>query len=333
MSCPVLVGPLLQSFFSEHLAQHRQVSPQTIASYRDTFRLLLQFTRDKKGVAPAALTVDALDAPAILDFLESLEQQRGNCIRSRNVRLTAIRSFFRVVALREPSCLGIATQILAIPVKRSDKPLVGYVTRAEVDAILTGLDRQTWQGRRDHALLLTMFNTGARVSEMTALRREQINLAPTPSVHLEGKGRKQRIIPLWPNTAKVLRGWLDEAAPHPDSRAFPNQRGHPLTRFGVTHLLREAVHATAPKCPGLAGKKVSPHSFRHGTAMALLQSGVDVAVIALWLGHESIETTHKYVEADLAMKEKALGTLTPSETKGLRRFRANDSLLAFLAKL
>jgi integrase/recombinase XerD len=187
MSCSVLVGPLLQGFFSEHLAKHQQVSSQTIASYRDTFRLLLQFIRDKKGVAPAMLTVDALDTPAILDFLESLEQQRGNCIRSRNVRLTAIRSFFRVVALREPSCLGIATQILAIPVKRSDKPLIGYVTRAEVDAILSGLDRQTWRGRRDHALLLTMFNTGARVSEMTALRREQINLAPKPSVHLEGK--------------------------------------------------------------------------------------------------------------------------------------------------
>jgi site-specific recombinase XerD len=178
-----------------------------------------------------------------------------------------------------------------------------------------------------------MFNTGARVSEMTALRREQINLAPKPSVHLEGKGRKQRMIPLWPDTAKVLRGWLDEAAPYPESRAFPNRRGHSLTRFGVTHLLRDAVQATTSKCPSLVGKKVSPHSFRHGTAMALLQSGVDIAVIALWLGHENIETTHKYVEADLAMKEKALGTLSPPETKGPRRFRADDSLLAFLAKL
>jgi integrase/recombinase XerD len=333
MSCSILVGPLLQSFFSEHLAQHRQVSFQTIASYRDTFRLLLQFTRDKKGIEPAVLTFEALDAPAILGFLDSLEQQRANCIRSRNVRLTAIRSFFRVVALREPSCLGIATQVLAIPIKRSDKPLVGYVTRAEVDAILAGRDRQTWTGRRDSALLLTMFNTGARVSEMTALRREQIILVPKPFVHLEGKGRKQRMVPLWPTTAKVLRGWLDEAAPRPESRAFPNRRGHPLTRFGVTHLLREAVQAAASKCPSLVGKKVSPHSFRHGTAMALLQSGVDIAVIALWLGHESIETTHKYIEADLAVKEKALATLSPPETKGRRRFRADDTLLAFLAKL
>lgn len=333
MNSQVLVGPLVQGFFSEHLAQHRLVSPQTIASYRDTFRLLLEFLRDSKGIAPAALTFDVLDAPTVLEFLEFLEGERGNCVRSRNVRLTAIRSFFRVVALREPRCLGIATQVMAIPVKRSDRPLVGYVTRAEVDAILAGLDRQTWTGRRDCALLLTMFNTGARVSEMTALRREQIILVPKPFVHLEGKGRKQRMVPLWPNTAKVLRGWLDEAAPRPDSRAFPNRRGHPLTRFGVTHLLREAVQAATSKCPSLVGKKVSPHSFRHGTAMALLQSGVDVAVIALWLGHESIETTHKYVEADLAMKEKALATLSPPETKGRRRFRADDTLLAFLATL
>jgi len=333
MSNSILVGPLLQGFFSEHLVQHRQVSAQTIASYRDTFRLLLQFVREKKGIAPAVLTVDALDAPSILDFLESLEHQRGNCIRSRNVRLTAIRSFFRVVALREPSCLGTATQVLAIPVKRSDKPLIGYVTRAEVEAILAGLDTQTWQGRRDHALLLTMFNTGARVSEMTALRQEQVRLAPKPSVQLEGKGRKQRLVPLWPNTAKVLHRWLDEAAPHPESRVFVNRRGQPLTRFGVTHLLREAVQATISKCPDLAGKKVSPHVFRHGTAMALLQSGVDIAVIALWLGHESMETTHKYVEADLAMKEKALATLTPPEAEGFRRFRADDSLLEFLATL
>jgi site-specific recombinase XerD len=333
MNRTVLVGPLLQSFFSEHLAQHRQVSSQTIASYRDTFRLLLQFIRDKKGIEPAVLPLDALSAPAILDFLEGLEQQRGNCIRSRNVRLTAIRSFFRVVALREPSCLGIATQVLAIPVKRSDKPLVGYVTRAELDSILAGLDRQTWLGRRDHALLLTMFNTGARVSEMTALRREQIILSPKPFVHLEGKGRKQRMVPLWQHTAKVLRDWFKEAAPRPEGRAFPNRRGHPLTRFGVTHLLREAVQTAASKCPGLAVKRISPHTFRHGTAMALLQSGVDVAVIALWLGHESTETTHKYIEADLAMKEKALATLTPPEDKCPRRFRADDKLLAFLADL
>jgi integrase/recombinase XerD len=236
MNSQVLVGPLVQGFFSEHLAQHRQVSPQTIASYRDTFRLLLKFLRDNKGIAPTALTVDALDAPTVLEFLEFLELERGNCVRSRNVRLTAIRSFFRVVALREPRCLGIATRVMAIPVKRSDRPLVGYVTRAEVDAILATLDRRTWQGRRDYALLLTMFNTGARVSELTALRREQIQLSPAPAVHLEGKGRKQRIIPLWPNTAKVLRGWLEEAAPRPDSRTFPNRRRGPADAFWCNAL-------------------------------------------------------------------------------------------------
>jgi integrase/recombinase XerD len=210
---------------------------------------------------------------------------------------------------------------------------VGYITRIEVDAVLAGLNLSTWLGRRDHALLLTTFNTGARVSEMTALRREQITLAAKPFVQLLGKGRKQRPVPLWPNTAKILRRWLDEVAPLPDSPAFPNRRGQTLTRFGVTHLLRKAVRAAEPQCPSLAGKKVSPHTLRHGTAMALLQSGVDIAVIALWLGHESIETTHKYIEADLTMKEKALATLTSPEAKCPARFKADDSLLAFLAAL
>ena len=268
-----------------------------------------------------------------LSFLGDLEQHRGNCVRSRNTRLTAIRSFFRVVALREPACLAFATQVLAIPIKRSDKRLVDYVTRQEVDAVLNSLNLDTWLGRRDQALLLTTFNTGARVSEMTALRREQIDLSAKPFVQLHGKGRKQRTVPLWPNTARILRRWLGEAAPRPDSPAFPNRRGRPLTRFGVTHLLRAAVEIANSKCPSLIGKKISPHTLRHGTAMALLQSGVDVAVIALWLGHESIETTHKYIEADLAMKEKALASTAPAGGKAPTRFQPDDSLLAFLKKL
>lgn len=328
-----LVGPLLQSFFVEHLVQHKQVSSQTIASYRDTFRLLLQFVRDHHGIEPAKLELCKLDASLILSFLGDLEQRRGNCARSRNARLTAIRSFFRVAALREPAGLAAATQVLAIPIKRSDKRLVGYVTREEIDAVLDALNLNTWMGRRDQAFLLTTFNTGARVSEMIALRREHIDVSAKPFVHLHGKGRKQRMVPLWPRTATILRRWLNESAPHPDSPAFPNRRGKALTRFGVTHLLKQAVRAAKLKCPSLVGKRVSPHTLRHGTAMDLLQSGVGIEVIALWLGHESSETTHKYIEADLAMKERALASTTPTGAKTPARFQPDDALLAFLKKL
>lgn len=305
-----LVGPHLQAFFAEHLLAHKRASPETVACYRDTFRLLLRFMRQRTGAEPAALPLAALDADAVLAFLDHLERDRGCSVRWRNNRLAAIRSFFRRVALRVPDSLGQVTRVMAIPIKRCDKRLVSYLTRGEVKALLAAPDRTAWSGRRDHALLLTLYNSGARVSEIIALRREQVRLDPATGACLElhGKGRKERVVPLWAETARVLRAWFRELGDQGGgSVAFPNARGHAPSRDGVDHLLRRATAAAA--CPSLGTKKVSPHVLRHSTAMHLFQAGVDMAVIALWLGHESLETTHVYLEADLATKERALAKL------------------------
>lgn len=325
------VGATLHAFFAEHLIVHKRVSPQTIASYRDTFRLLLEFARNKIGKEPSALQITDLDAPMILTFLNHLEKERKNSPRSRNARLAAIRSFFRLVALREPSHVDIATRVLSIPLKRTDHRLVGYLTRPEIDAILAAPNRTRWQGRRDHALLLTLYNAGARVSEIKGVKWPQIRVGTTTSLHLEGKGRKERVVPLWKSTAKVLAAWRREAD-GATRIAFPNARGAELSRDGVDHILKRAVAAAAPACPSLLAKRISPHVIRHTTAMHLLQSGVDMATIALWLGHESLETTHCYVEADLALKEQALEKLAPAGLKP-GRYKPNDAVLAFLASL
>ena len=292
--------------------------------------------RDRTGIEPAALPLAALDADAVLAFLDHLERDRGCTTRSRNNRLAAIRSFFRLVALHVPDALGQVTRVMAIPVKRGDKRLVSYLTRDEVKVLLAAPDRAAWSGRRDHALLLTLYNTGARVSEIIALRREQVQLAPAgPCLELHGKGRKERVVPLWAETARVLRAWfreLDGQAGGVGGVAFPSARGKALSRDGVDHLLRRAIAIAAPTCPSLGAKQVSPHVLRHSTAMHLFQAGVDMAVIALWLGHESLETTHVYVEADLATKERALAKLAPMPGTPAR-FRPDDKLLAFLAAL
>jgi site-specific recombinase XerD len=327
-----LIGPHLQAFFSEHLCNHKRASPQTIASCRDTFRLLLQFLKKTTGIEPAAMEIADMDAPAVLAFLDNLEQQRGNSVRSRNIRLAAIRSFFRLIALRDPDSVGIATRILAIPVKREDKKLVGYLTREEVDAILAVPDRTQWSGRRDHALLLTMYNSGARVSEMTSLQRNQVHFGASTFLQLHGKGRKERTVPLWPHTSRVLQAWFHELHGKCGGVAFPNARGRALTRYGVAYLLKEVATAAAINQPGLKGKRITPHLVRHSTATHLLQSGVDISVIALWLGHESIETTHMYIEADLATKERARAKLAPADGT-VPRFKATDSVLAFLDSL
>lgn len=327
-----LVGPHLQAFFAEHLGQHKRASPQTIHSYRDTFRLLLGFMKERTGTAPAALRLETLNADAVLAFLDHLESQRGCSVRSRNQRLASIRSFFRLVALRAPESVGLAAQILAIPVKRADRKLVGYLSRDEMVALLAAPDRAVWSGRRDHALLLTLYNSGARVSEIIALRRDQVRVGTGPHLELQGKGRKERVVPLWTETARILQAWFRELGDRVDAVVFPNARGQPLSRDGVDYLLRRAVSSAAQSCPSLKTKRVSPHVLRHTTAMHLLQAGVDVAVIALWLGHESIETTHVYVEADLATKERALEKLEPVDTR-FARYRADDALLDFLANL
>jgi len=327
-----LMAPHLQAFFADYLTQQRRLSPQTIASCRDTFRLWLTFLRDQTGVEPSALRIADIDAPAVLSFLNYLEQERDNSVRSRNVRLSAIRSFFRLIALRDPDSIGIATRVLAIPTKREDKKLIGYLTRSEIQALLAAPDQSKWSGRRDHALLLTLYNSGARVSEITALKRDQVCFGASTFLQLHGKGRKERTVPLWPETAKVLKAWFRELGEPVDRMAFPNARGKPLSRHGVEYLLKRAVKSATRSCPSLATKTISPHVVRHTTAMHLLQAGVDIATIALWLGHESIETTHMYLEADLEMKEKALGKLDPIEGEW-RGFQADDPLLEFLSSL
>jgi len=330
MTPPTLVGPLLQFFFTDYLITQRRVSPQTIASYRDTFRLLLQFVDRETGIGPTALPVASLDAENILRFLDSLEKNRGNSVVSRNLRLTAIRSFYRMVAFRDPASAGIATHVLAIPLKRADTKVRPYLTREEIEAILASIDRTQWRGRRDYALLLTLYNTGARVSEIAALKCNQVSIASKSYVQLHGKGRKDRMVPLWPRTAKILKEWFRELQTQPTTVAFPSIRGEPLTRFAIHLLLRKTVAQTS--CPSLKNKRISPHVLRHSTAMALLQSGVDIAVIALWLGHESIQTTNEYLHANMAIKENALAKLQPVGKK-FRRFKANDRLLEFLANL
>ncbi len=330
VSCPI--GPLIQVFFTEHLRHHKAVSPRTISAYRDTFRLLLRFVNDSTGTPPSVLCIDHLDAPTILRFLDHLERDRNNTVRSRNARLAAIRSFFRFVALREPTALAVATRVLAIPAKRTERRLVGYLSRTEMDAILVAPSQTSRSGRRDRALLLTMYNTGARVSEVARLRRCDVTLDTSPHVHLQGKGRKHRAIPIWPRTARTLRLWFNEMVTEPTSPAFPNARTGHLSRHGVAFILRKASESARAACPSLDQKRVSPHTIRHTTAMHLLQSGVDPAVIALWLGHESLETTHIYVEADLEMKRQALGKIAPAG-KAARPFKPDDPLLAFLKAL
>jgi integrase/recombinase XerD len=334
MNAPVtLVGPHLQRFFAEHLAVHKHASLGTVASYRDTFRLLLQFMQDTTGIAPTALPVAAIDADVILAFLNHIERDRRCSARSRNARLAAIRAFFRFVSLRDPACLGIATRVMAIPNKRFEKKLVGFLSRAEVKALIAAPDRRTCSGRRDHALLLTLYNTGARISEIIGLRRRQLSLdAGHANIQLLGKGRKERVIPLWDETARVLRGWLREIDDTPDAVVFPSARNQPLSRDGADYVLRRAVVTATVSCSSLANKSVSPHVLRHSTAMHLLQSGVDLAVIALWLGHESIQTTNVYITADLASKERALERLDPVPGT-FSRYRPTDKLMAFLAAL
>lgn len=329
MSENLSISSLVQSFFVEHLRNHKGASEQTVSAYRDTFRLLLRFLAEKKGAAPTNLCVDDLDAPAILSFLEHLEHERRNSVRSRNARLAAIRSFFRFVALREPEALAVSTRVLAIPVKRFSRSVVNYLTKAEMEAILAAPDRSERSGRRDHAMLLLLYNTGARVSEITGLKVSQFQFAKETFVKLCGKGRKERSLPLWPQTRRVLRSWLEELGGKSDSYVFPNARGNPLTRYGVAYILSKAVTVASAECESLTSKRVSPHVVRHTTAMHLLQSNVDESVIALWLGHESTETTHVYVEADLAMKERALEKLAPSGGRA-KRFRPDDALLGFL---
>jgi site-specific recombinase XerD len=323
---------LLQDFFHQRLIAQRGASAQTIASYRDAFELFLRYAERRTGRPPSALTLEDLDAPMVLAFLDHLETERGDSPRTRNARLTAIRSFIRYASVRDPTSLPVAQRVLAIPTKRFDRPVLGFLSREEVQALLDAPDRTRWSGQRDAVLFAVLYNTGARVSEITGLRIADVLLDRASALHLHGKGRKERVVPLWKSTAAQLRAWLPHVDRSPHAPVFPNRAGELLSRSGVEHRLRVALTKASERCASLATRRISPHTLRHTTAMHLLQSGVDLTVIALWLGHENTATTHIYIEADLAMKKAALRRLEDPAPRTLR-FQARDRLLAFLEAL
>jgi site-specific recombinase XerD len=325
-------GKLVEEFFLDRLIRQRNSSPQTVAAYRDCFRLLFEFAGDRWNKPPDRLVLGDLDAPFVLAFLDHLETDRKNSIRSRNARLAALRSFLRFAALKEPESLALIQRALAIPLKRCSRPLVGFLSHDEVQAIIDAPDSSTWAGQRDQVLWATMYNTGARVSEALGIRVSDVVLASSPSIHLHGKGRKDRAVPVWPATAAQIRRWLTRIDSAPGKPLFPAANGGHLTRSAITDRLKRATQAATTKCASLAGRKISPHTLRHATAMHLLQSGVDITLIALWLGHESPATTHIYVEADLKMKEKALKVVKPATAKKVR-YEPPAGLLAFLQSL
>ncbi|MEW7984641.1 MAG: tyrosine-type recombinase/integrase [Candidatus Thiodiazotropha endolucinida] len=332
MSIPITttdLARLLQAFFCQYLTQQRRVSHQTVRGYRDTFRLLLHLAEQKLGKRATDLRLADIDAPLVLAFLENLETKRHNCIRSRNTRLAAIRSFMNYAAVQEPAALPGIQQVLAIPMKRFDRPVVGFLTQDEMQAILEAPDTHTWSGQRDRAILSTLYNSGARVSEIIAVRRIDIESEQCQAIHLHGKGRKERVVPLWTDTSKLLRAWVSRIDADPQQPLFPNRFGQMLSRSGVESRLRRAAIVAANKCPSLRNKSVSPHVIRHTTAMHLLQAGVDLTVIALWLGHESIVTTHQYLDADLQMKEQTLAILQPPGID-TSRYKPSTDVLSFL---
>lgn len=332
MRSPATLPALLQSFFTVRLMTQRKVSTHTITSYRDTFRLLLHFTHKQLRKAPSQLALSDLNASLIDAFLDDLQKSRHNSARSRNLRLTAIRSFFRYAALEAPAESGVIQRVLAIPNQRQTRALVGFLTRPEIEALLAAPDRTKWLGRRDYAFLITAVQTGLRLSEMTALRQEDLSLGAGAHVRCQGKGRKERCTPLAKPTVAVLKAWIWEQGSEDSQTLFPSTRGGPLSADGVQHLLARHVAKARKTCTSLRKKRVSPHVLRHAAAMELLQGGVDRAVIALWLGHESVETTQIYLDADLALKEEAMAKTNP--VKGApKRFQPDDELLAFLKQL
>lgn len=323
---------LLESFFTQRLMSQRQASPHTISSYRDTFRLLLRFAQQRLHKPPSRFAFAEIDAPLITAFLDDLEKSRRITARSRNLRLTAIRSFFHYAAYEEPSHSFQIQRVLAIPGKRHTRALVAFLDRPEIEALLAAPNQQTWFGRRDHALLLVAVQTGLRLSELTSLQRDDVALGTGAHVRCVGKGRKERCTPLARTTVAVLKAWLREPARHHAETLFPNAKGGRLSPDSVADLLAKHVAIACQACPSLRKKRVTPHVLRHSTAMELLQAGVDRSVIALWLGHESVETTQIYLDANLALKEQILAKTTPPDGKP-GRYRADDELLAFLTTL
>ena len=322
----------LQTFFTDRLRRQRQASQHTVAAYRDTLRLLLIYATERHGIAPSKLSIDDLDAPLIGGFLDHLEQQRANSVRTRNARLAAIRSLFRYMALRHPEHAAVIERVLAIPPKRCEHSLVTFLTAAELDALLAAPDRATWTGRRDHALLALAAQTGLRVSELIGLRCSDVHLGIGAHVSCVGKGRKQRITPLTAAVVAILRVWLAERAGQAAQPLVATRTGRVLSRDALERRLAKHVAIARAACPSLRPKSISIHVLRHTAAMRLLHAGVDTSVIALWLGHEQVETTQIYLHADLALKERALARTTPANTTA-GRYRPPDTLLTFLEAL
>jgi site-specific recombinase XerD len=323
---------LMEGFFTERLISQRRVSPQTISSYRDAFRLIFSFAQERLRKAPSDLKLTDLDAPFVSDFLDHLEKERHNTVRSRNARLAAIHSFFRYAALQSPEHSALIQRVLAMPSKRYEHPDVSFLTREEVEALLAAPNQTTWSGRRDYALLLVAVQTGLRVSELTGLRCRDFVFSNTAYVQCRGKGRKERSTPLRKEAATVMSRWLRERNGQPEAAAFPNARGGSLSRDGVEYLIGRHTSTATKQCPSLKTKRVSPHVLRHTAAMELLQAGVDRAVIALWLGHETLNTVQVYLHADIKLKEQALAKTAPVGAKA-GRYQPGDRLLAFLKRL
>lgn len=330
-TAPTFAG-LVQEFFTDYMVQQRALSPRTVASYRDTFVLLLRFAEDKLHLPAHGMAMTDLNARFLADFLDHLEAQRHNSVRSRNVRLAAVRAFLKFAARRDPANLGVIENALAVPMKRFERNMVGFVPHEQMLAVID-VATDTWIGQRDRLMLTLLFNTGARVSEIVGVRVADVVLGPSNSIRLHGKGRKQRSLPLWKSAARAVRDWLHlNPQLRQESPLLPTRDGRAMTRANVAQRLKLAVEVASVKHVQLKTMSVSPHIVRHSTAMSLLQSGVDPCEIALWLGHESPSTTHMYVEADLAMKERALARLKQPEIKQAR-YRAPKALLAFLQAL
>jgi integrase/recombinase XerD len=323
---------MTQRFFCEYLGQQRDCSQQTIHSYRDTLRLLLQFLSDQLRRPPERLQLADLDADNVLRFLDYLQRARGNTVRTRNQRLACIRCFLRYVGRHVPEALGLTQRCMAIPRKKQDRRLIEYLSQAEVSSVLGALVDSTWSGQRDHVLFATMYNTGARVSEIASAKVGDFVDRRPASLLLHGKGSKERMVPLWRKTAGQIRVWIRRNQLPADGPLFPNGSGDRLTRSGIEKRLADAARRARVQNPDLRDKRVSPHVLRHSTAMHLLQSGVDLSVIALWMGHESMNTTHLYVTSDMKMKEEALDRLQAPSTRKTR-YRPSDKLLAFLENL
>jgi len=332
MSTESTFAALLTKFFSQRLIQQQRASAHTISSYRDTFRLLLGFVCNESGKDPSALTWEDLDAFRICAFLDEQERQRGISARTRNLRLSAIRSFFRFASFEVPERMALVQRILAIPSKRTVRRQIGYLLPAEVDALLAAPDQRTWAGRRDRTWLITAVQTGLRVSELTNIRRKDVELGTGAYVYVIGKGRKERYTPLTRETVNVLSSWMAELDSSPQAIVFPSLRGVSMSNDGIQYLLSKHCTKAAQVCPSLQDRRVSPHQLRHTAAMELLKAGVDVTVIALWLGHESLETTRIYLEADLDMKRRALAKTTPHQIQS-SKFKADDALLSYLKSL